>query len=132
MSCKCCAGPCRKRKAKKRGPKKPKAAKQPTVSISLAPPTQSKMSGLAPTFQSSVSTPLSEQQRGIPSLPSRRSNLMREMESQMKPESSRSEMGIQTVALAGGRSDAEERERSSFGLPGETRAEYRIRTFKSQ
>ena len=62
MSCKCCAGPCRKKRVKRKtGAKKPKAQKQPQVSITLVPPMLSKMPKLAPTFQSSVFTPLEEQ-----------------------------------------------------------------------
>lgn len=130
--CRCCADVCRKRKPKKRGAKKPKVAKQPSVSISFAQPKTTSMPRLAPTFQSSISTPLSEQQRGapMPGLLSRRNNLMQEMNQQTKPE--RKEMGAQTVSLAGAESRAEERERSERGLPGESRSEYRIRTFTSQ
>ena len=88
MSCKCCAGPCRKKRVKRKGgTKKPKASKQPTISITLAPSQPSRMPQLAPTFQSSIQTPLLEQTRKsttstetqtAPSIPSGRQQLMTE------------------------------------------------------
>ena len=103
MSCKCCAGPCRKKAVKKRGGKKPKKApKQPVVSISLGQPQAPSIPRLAPTFQSSINTPLSEQKVGSPMIkvPSRITGIGREMDTQtMNPE--RAEVGIQTVQLAG-------------------------------
>jgi hypothetical protein len=104
MSCKCCAGPCRKKVVKKRGGKKQKkAAKQPVVSISLGQPQAQSMPRLAPTFQSSINTPLSEQKvTGSPMIkvPSRITGISREIETQTtRP--TMAEAGIQTVQLAG-------------------------------
>jgi len=85
MSCKCCAGPCRKKPVKKRGVKKAKkAVKQPVVSISLGQPQVKSIPQIAPTFQSSINTPLTEQKVGSPMIrvPSRITGIGREIETQ--------------------------------------------------
>lgn len=104
MSCKCCAGPCRKKAVKKRGGKKPKKApKQPVVSISLGQPQAPSIPRLAPTFQSSINTPLSEQKVGSPMIkvPSRITGIGREIETQtVEPEKVQmTESGSQTAKI---------------------------------
>jgi hypothetical protein len=120
---------------RKGGTKKPKAQKQPTISISLGQPQPQMMPRLAPTFQSSISTPLSQQRVAPPptgvtmAVPSRMARVAREIETQTEP-SRREEMGTQTVQLAG-RISAEEMARYSRERePGETMSEYRIRTYR--
>ena len=105
MSCKCCAGPCRKKPVKKRGVKKAKkAVKQPVVSISLGQPQVKSIPQIAPTFQSSINTPLTEQKVGSPMIrvPSRITGIGREIETQtVGPEMT--ESGIQTLETAFGK-----------------------------
>lgn len=119
MSCKCCAGPCRKKAVKKRGGKKPKKApKQPVVSISLGQPQAPSIPRLAPTFQSSINTPLSEQKVGSPMIkvPSRISGIGREIETQTVETGGRpsrqeqAEMSITGMSLADLRISKDKRE----------------------